>query len=137
MLTARGWWLLTFVLGTLFAGALLSFLPLALIGLTLLLWFAWEWLLFAVRLRAVPRHLRVEREVWDYRGPVGTLWAGHTFRVRARLELRRSHLPYLMAADLVPFGVEHLDGPVTAAGDVRPGRPLALDYSIRCTGAGL
>src|SRR3954470_5863167 len=47
---------------------------LILLGLALALWFAWEWLLHAVRVRTTVRRLRVVREVSDERGAVTTLW---------------------------------------------------------------
>src|SRR5262249_2740569 len=101
MLTSRAWWFLLTVFVVLLGGILLQFVPVTLLGLTLLLWFCWEWLAFAVRSRTVLRRLRVEREVADERGPVATLWAGRTFRVRVRLV--GYGLPFVAVTDLVPF----------------------------------
>ena len=72
--------------------------------LSLGFWFAWEWLLFAVRARVVVRQVRLHREVCDERGPVDSLWAGRAFtvRVEARLE-ERLGLSYVAAVDRVPF----------------------------------
>ena len=136
MLTPRAWWFLLTVGGTLAFGLAAPSLPLALACLTLLLWFGWEWLLFAVRVETVVRGLRVVREVSDDRGPVATLWAGQTFRVRARLEAAGA-LPYLAAADPVPFGVERVGGEAAAEGAVGPGSPLAWEYRVRCGAAGV
>jgi uncharacterized protein (DUF58 family) len=153
MLTSRAWWFLLTVFVVLLGGILFQFVPVTLLGLTLFLWFCWEWLAFAVRSRTVLRRLRVEREVADERGPVATLWAGRTFRVRVRLV--GYGLPFLAVTDLVPFGVEFVDGSPAAEGEVsgarqrprdpgrRPGLSdgapagLELTYRIRCTGAGL
>src|SRR6266436_8747789 len=106
MLTSRGWWFLVFVLVLLGLGLRFDIATLALLGLTLLAWFLWEWLLFALRARLVVRNLSVQREVHDERGPVDSLWAGHTFQVRVRLELD-SLLPlsYTRVADRLPAGV--------------------------------
>jgi uncharacterized protein (DUF58 family) len=138
MLTSRSWWFLLAVGGMLALGVVAPFVPLALGCLTLLLWFGWEWLLFAVRVETAVRGLRVGREVSDGRGPVATLWAGQTFRVRGTLEAGGSAgLPYLAAADPVPFGVERVDGEVAAEGAVGPDAPLTWEYRIRCSAAGV
>src|SRR5262249_31289557 len=104
-------------------------------GLSLLLWFSCEWLLFLARLQG---GLRVEREVHDERGPVTALWAGQTFDVRVRLHreggLRLSHAA---AADPVPFGLEWVDGSTAAEGEREDGRPLEMSYRIRCRAAGV
>src|SRR5437016_3155678 len=129
MLTSRAWWFLLPVGGMLALGVAAPFVPLALACLTLLLWFAWEWLLFAVRVETVVRWLRLEREVSDDRGPVATLWAGQTFRVRGTLAAGGgSPLPYLAAADPVPFGVEKVGGEAAAEGAVGPDAPLGWEY---------
>jgi uncharacterized protein (DUF58 family) len=136
MLTSRGWWFLLTVLGVLLVGILGPHAPLTLLALTLLLWFLGQWLLFAVRSRLVARQLVVEREVWDERGPVDTLWAGRTFTVRVRLRLRHVlTLPHVGVADWVPFGLEYLDGATAGDGPLAANRPLELDYRVRCTAA--
>src|SRR5438045_3059461 len=130
MLTARGWWFLTTVLLVLFLGILLQasprapaqLSPLVVLGLGLALWFAWEWLLWAVRVRATVRRLRVVRAVGDERGAAATLWAGRVFTVTVRLELNGTgRLPYAAVTDRVPFAVEHLDGEVGVDGAVSAG----------------
>jgi uncharacterized protein (DUF58 family) len=147
MLTARAWWLLFCSLVLLLFGILVVFpsprmttrhLPaLALVSLTLVLWFGWEWLLFGVRMHLVVRRLKVRREVWDEHGPVTTLWAGRTFRVRLELSLPRGiNLSYLAVTDHVSFGVELVEGDRTVDGSVAHGQPLSLEYRIRCPAAG-
>ncbi len=138
MLTARAWWFLVTVCLALLYGTLRDFRALTLSALALLLWFGWEWLLFAVRLRTVLRRARVVREVQDERGPVDALWVGRTFRVSVRLGLSgMGRLPYVAVADLVPFGVEHAGGPTSADGAVQAGHPLEMEYRVRCHAAGL
>jgi uncharacterized protein (DUF58 family) len=138
MLTARAWWFLVTVCLALLFGTLRDFRALTLSALALLLWFGWEWLLFAVRLRTVLRRARVVREVLDERGPVDALWAGRTFRVSVRLGLSgQGRLPYAAVTDLVPFGVEHAGGPTHVDGAVEGGRPLEMEYRVRCPNAGL
>jgi uncharacterized protein (DUF58 family) len=138
MLTARAWWFLVTVCLALLYGTLRDFRSLTLAALALLMWFGWEWLLFAVRLRTVLRRARVLREVLDERGPVDALWAGRTFRVSVRLGLSGlGRLPYVAVTDLVPFGVTHAGGPTGADGAVQAGRPLEMEYRVRCHSAGL
>jgi uncharacterized protein (DUF58 family) len=137
MLTSRGCWFLLSTLVILSLGLLRPSLSLTLLGLTLLLWFAAQWLWFLVRLPAV-RRLRVEREIWDDRSAVSTLWAGQTFTVRVHL-LHNGWLPspHLAAADHLPFAVEHLEGSAQVQGVLAQKRPLEMAYRIRCGPAGL
>jgi hypothetical protein len=81
MLTARGWWFILWSGAFLFLGILSSFVPLALLGLTLVLWFLVEWLLFAYRVQSTVDRLHLEREVRDEHGRVDNLWAGRSFDV--------------------------------------------------------
>ncbi len=137
MLTSRACWFLFSVLVILSLGLLRPSLPLTLLGLTFLLWFAVQWLWFLMRLPAV-RRLRVQREVWDDRSTVATLWAGQTFEVRLRLiHDGRLRSPHIAATDRLPFAVEFLEGSDHAQGVVRAKRPLETVYRIRCGPAGL
>ena len=93
MLTTRGWCLLLFVLLLLAMGALLAIERLAtllLMGLTLLIWFSWEWAAFAVQARIGLRGLVIRRDLHDERGRVSTFWAGRGFRVGLRARLTGS-----------------------------------------------
>src|SRR5205085_7307274 len=100
MLTARGWWLLLFVLVQVVVSLLLS--PrgaffVTVLGLAVLLWFLGEWLLFALRVWRLTTAVTLEREVRDDRSAVDTLWAGRSFEVRVRLRLAGPglSLPYI------------------------------------------
>ncbi|HTU20990.1 MAG TPA: DUF58 domain-containing protein, partial [Gemmataceae bacterium] len=137
MLTSRACWFLLTALLILSVGLVRPSLTLTLLGLTLLLWFATQWLWFLIRSPGV-RWLGVEREVWDDRSAVATLWAGQTFEVRVRL-VNDDWLPspHVTAVDSLPFAVELLDGSHIAQGTVSVGRPLELTYRIRCGSAGL
>jgi uncharacterized protein (DUF58 family) len=137
MLTSRGCWSLFSVLIVLSLGLLRPSLTLTLLGLTLLLWFAAQWLWFLVRLPAV-RRLGVERAIWDDRSIVATLWAGQTFEVHVRL-VHDGWLPspHIAAVDRLPFAVEHMDGSLHVQGIVWGKRSLEMAYRIRCGPAGL
>lgn len=140
MLTWRGWWLFLFVLGML-AVAMLQPRPnagMAVLALTVGLWFAWEWLLFAIRVRLMLRRLRFQRELRDERGPVDTLWSGRTFQVRVTLELPSGlDFPYVLATDRLPFGVEVVQGQTWHEGSIEAGHPVVVNYGMNCEATGL
>ena len=138
MLTSRAWWFLGVNLLVLLVGLFTGWPALSLVPLTLLLWFGGQWLLFALRIPLGVRGLRVERQVFDERGPVATLWAGRAFEVRLRLAgdgLLR--LPFLALADRPPFAVEYLGDQTVADGPVGRGDALEVRYRFRCRGPGL
>ncbi len=138
MLTPRGWWLLLTLGGLLAVGAWGPFPLLSIVTLSLLGWYLWEWLSFVYAVRTVVPTLRVEREIWDDRGPVTTLWAGRGFEVRATLRAGRGPAPaFLVARDVVPFGLEEVGGDPSAEGRLAPGTPLTVRYRVRCPAAGL
>ena len=80
MLTARGWSFLVIVLLLLGFGIFARIAGVAILTLTILLWFVAEFVFFVLRSHSLHRRLRVRREVWDERGPVTTLWSGASFR---------------------------------------------------------
>ncbi len=137
-MTTRGFWCLFFAVLMALVGALAEQSALVVAGLALLLWFSWEWLTFAVRVRALVRGLRARRDVCDERGPVATLWAGRGFEVRVSLKVKGAGaLPYVVVTDLVPFGVEHVKGPTYVQGAFEKGKPIGMVYQVRCPNAGL
>ena len=138
MLTVRAWWLLLTVFALLLFGMLASHPVLALTGLTILLWFAWEWILFAVRRHFLLPKLFLERTLYDGRGPVTTLWAGRVFRVETRLRLpSRFNLPFVLVTERVPFAADLVDGLTTGQGAVGGKQPIELAYRIRCDQVGV
>jgi uncharacterized protein (DUF58 family) len=133
MLTARGWSFLLVVLLMLAGGLFARVAALTILSLTLVVWFVGEFVVFASRAQSLHRRLRVTREVRDDRGAVTTLWAGREFEVRVRLGSDGwLSLPYVSAADRVPFGVDHLSGLSRAEGPVGAGAELVLRYRVRC-----
>jgi len=138
MLTQRGFWFLVVAVLTLAVGLLSGRAVLGLLGLTLLLWFAGEAFLFALRTSDLRRRLRVVRELADDRGPATTLWAGHAFTVRTAVLLEgRLGLPYVALADRVPFGVEAVGGDWEAFGTLGADESLHAEYHLRCDLPGL
>jgi uncharacterized protein (DUF58 family) len=132
-MTARGWWCLFSIAVMLLAGVLRGSSALIVPALALGLWFGWEWLFFAVRVRTLRGRLRIERVVLDERGPVTTLWAGRSFTVRVELHLLDgARVPYLLAYDPVPFGMRHESGETGAEGELRLKNPLRIEYTAYC-----
>jgi uncharacterized protein (DUF58 family) len=108
-----------------------------LIALTLLLWFAWEWLQFMVRARLVLPRLRIERTLHDDRGTVETLWAGMTFSVRIRVFSRSPiRIPFLTFAERVPFNGVLVGGDCSFNGAVSSEVPAEFEYRLRTPGIG-
>src|SRR5262249_10793611 len=106
---------------------------LAVLALALLLWFAWEWLLFAVRARIIARQVELRRFANDERGPVDSLWAGRTFAVHVELRLSEwLGLAYVAAGGSGPLRAGHVGGEVHTDGALGPEEPLQLGYRIRC-----
>ena len=123
MLTARGWWLL-FWPGAMTAVALpyLAYWSptLAVLSLTLLSWFLFEWVWFLVRSRAADGNVTVERHVLHGDRELPNLWAGLDGVVRVRVRLRsRFRLP--VRAFACPA-----DGRAAAATQVANGVPVAV-----------
>ncbi len=147
-LTPRAWWFFFSSIVTLVAGLVMRYELLTVLGLTLVFWFAWEGLTFALRVRILLRRILVEREVRDNRGPVTVLWAGQFFEVHVVVSLPGTgwpwldqlgvtiELPHLAVTDRVPFAVQRIDGdeaiPPRVEGPLRAGEPLELSYPIRC-----
>ena len=133
MLTSRGWLFTFVVLGFLFMAVMTQQVVLFVLTLSLGLWFAWEWLLFAIRALIIARRVVLKREVCDERGPVESLWAGRTFAVH--LELVLDHwlgLAYAAILDRLPFNAALADGDIHVDGVLAEDQPLRLAYRIRC-----
>src|SRR5688572_6239942 len=107
MLTPRGWWLLLVALFLAAMGVAISVqrgATLAVVGLTILAWFIFEWCRFLIALRWTQPLIEVERELHDDRGPVVTLWAQRSFTVIARVTCESPlATPFLMVDDRFPF----------------------------------
>jgi uncharacterized protein (DUF58 family) len=138
MLTGRGFGLLFAAFLLLLFGMLVAHTVLVLVGLAILLWFAWEWLAFTVRVYVMLPRLRLERTVSDDRGPVTTLWAGRVFQVRTRLRLPAPYrLPFVLGVERVPFQAELVDGDTSGQGPVGGDAVVELAYRVRCGKVGV
>ncbi len=136
-MTSRGLGFLIVVLGLL-AFTLWSSTPaIALLCLTLLVWFLGSWLVFAVQLRLHLGRLRCTRELRDERGGVESLWAGRTYSVRVIVHSDGiAPSPYLRATDRLPFGVVQRGGDATIDGHLDVEESLEFVYQITSPGPG-
>jgi uncharacterized protein (DUF58 family) len=136
MITSRGWWYLIIALACTVAGTLNAKWPLAYIGLSLLLWFIYEGILFNYRIRTMLPAVRFERELLDGRGRVESLWTGRSFEVKVRVTLPDASLPYLRIIDRLPFNIERVAGRRDAEGRFVGETTVELHYTIRCLSTG-
>ncbi|OWK47010.1 DUF58 domain-containing protein [Fimbriiglobus ruber] len=137
MLTARGWWFVAVVgfitlNGVLWAGRYSATVPL--IGLTLLVWFAFEWLLFAYRFRACADRIAVTRVLLHGDRPVPAVWAGTKCTVRVTVtSYGTARLPFVHLQDRSPNDVSFAGGVYSLA----PGEPISLEYTLRTATPGV
>jgi uncharacterized protein (DUF58 family) len=142
MLTSRGWWLLLFIFTLLAMGGVLALqthhpTTLLLLGLSLTLWFVWEWGAFAVQARLAVRDLNVTRELRDDRGPVTTFWAGQTFTVRGHVRLGGSlAVTHALITDRPPAGAGPVEGVLHYSGPLSPGADAGWEYRVHCPAPG-
>src|SRR5262245_7040007 len=134
MLTARGWWLLTFVIFLLAMGAVLALrgpATMLLIGLALFLWFTWEWTAFTVQVLGA-RNLAIHRTMQDERGKVSTFWAGRNFRVSLRARLvGRIPLTCVRFSDRTPGERDPAEGAAVWSGALAPGDEATWSYRLQ------
>src|SRR5262249_12440839 len=137
MITTRGWWFLVVSTLVLLLGVIGHNSTLTVLGLTLVLWFLGQSLLFVFRTRLLGRHLIVDRELRDDLGRVDSLWAARSCEVRVTVRLDHLFtLPHVAIADWVPLGVEHVDGDRRGDGVLNAETPLELAYRIHCPAVG-
>jgi uncharacterized protein (DUF58 family) len=110
----------------------------ALLGLSLLLWFLGEWFVFALRVYLAIPSVRFARRVLNERGPVDALWAGRSFRVAVQYGMTSwLGLPFVRIRDRVPYRVERRQGMSECEFSLSAGDTGLLEYEIRCPVAGM
>lgn len=142
MLTSRGWWVLAFILLTLALGSVIVMrggpATLLLLGLTLFLWFAWEWGSFSIQARVGVRNLKLRRELRDERGVVSTFWAGQSFRIGLQVNVTgKIPFPFLRLADRTPAPKAPLSGSADWLGSLTASQPAQWSYRWQCSDPGL
>jgi uncharacterized protein (DUF58 family) len=141
MLTGRGYWFLVLVTFLLVLGviavATYTVAP-AILGLTLLAWFAWEWVLFKARLLSAGTRLRAERRLVQGGREVPMVWAGLPFEVRVRVStVGAARLPLVFLEDRLPQAADRDGGDPGGAFDVSAATPAELRYTLKAPGPGV
>jgi uncharacterized protein (DUF58 family) len=141
MLTSRGWWFLivaVFVLALgAFALANYTVVP-ALLGLTLFVWFVYEWLDFQIKSNAAVSRLKVRRVVLQGGRSTPMLWANVPFTVRVRV--RHDSLVtvgYAVIEDRLPAGADILEGGTDETASIASGEPVDVTYTLKCPAPGV
>ena len=141
MITSRGGWFLAVVLLTLAIGAFAiphySVVP-ALLGLTLLAWFVYEWTIFQARSYAVLPKMRVTRRVLQGGRDVPMVWAGLTFEVRVTLHNPSSvKIPFAVVEDRPAVATRRMSGDARLFTDIPPGGSIELVYELKAPAPGI
>jgi uncharacterized protein (DUF58 family) len=135
LLTARGFWLLVAgmaitLFGVTIGGGFASAVPV--IGLAMVAWVGWEWLLFTLRLRLTKSRLTVERNLMLGDRQVPTVWAGMTAKVRLRISLNSPlSLPFVWIIDRLPAGYLDTIGATKLCASIGRNDPVVMDYEIK------
>lgn len=130
MLTARGWWffasaVVVAVAGVAGIGAFSATVPI--LGISLVVWFLWEWAVFAGRFRAAG--FAVDRDLVQGGRVVPAAWAGHAVTVRVSVTLTGVRLPFVVLEDRRPADANP-GSPVVHGCELVPGEPAEFEYTI-------
>lgn len=141
MLTARGGWFLVIVIPVLVIGAFAipyySVVP-ALAGITLLAWFAFEWILFHTRSNAAVSRLRLTRHVIQGGREVPMLWSGIPFEVRVRVENPGAiRVPFAVLEDRRPVASEHVSGSLQLFTELPGRQTVEIVYTLKTPSPGV
>ena len=139
MLTSRGLSVLIVVaVQMLFAlSAVETGAPIALLGLTILVWFVYEWLKFLIRARIAFPRLAVVRTIADTRRSIPVVRVGREFEVHLEIRLDSTiPLDYLVVDDRVPLDVQITDGTPFAIASLSRDEVLDVRYRLRCLAPG-
>ena len=141
MLTGRSGWFLFIVCLTLIVGAFAipyySVVP-ALVGLTLLAWFALEWMLFQTRSNAAVSSLQVSRKIFQGDREVPMVWAGLPFEVRVKVKNPSPvTVPFAVLEDRAAVAAAHIAGSLRLFTELKAGETVEITYTLRFPASGL
>jgi uncharacterized protein (DUF58 family) len=141
MLTARSGWFLFAVFLTLIFGAFVipyySVVP-ALLGITLFVWFALEWMIFQTRSLAAVSRLRVSRRILQGGREVPMVWAGIEIEVRVKVENPGPvGVPFAIIEDRTAVATQLLEGSTRLFTELRPGESVDIVYKLKAPAPGL
>jgi len=136
VLTSRGWWLLFLILLQLTLGFFVSSRfgsAVVIVGLTLLTWYAVEWLQFQYRVHFVLPKVTIRRTLRADGRRVPIVWAAQRFDVIVEVVLdSQISIPYLVVQDRPPSGCERLEGRDEQTQRLSIDDAVAIEYTLRC-----
>ncbi len=141
MLTARGGWFLAIVVLMFVLGAFVipfySVVP-AILAITLLAWFAFEWAVFQTRSNAAVSRLRVTRHVLQGGREVPMLWAGIGFEVRVTVENPGAvRIPFAVLEDRAAVATERVAGSPQLFAELLPRDSVEIAYTLKSPSPGV
>ena len=141
MLTARGLW------GLIVAGAvtLIGLTTLgvehpvvAILGITLLVWYLVEGLLFTLRYRSTLGKIDVVREILQNGRVVSNAWSGIACTVRVTVTNRgKASWPLAIVMDRPPESRKIRGGRTEQTVEFRPNEPTVIEYELKSSGPGI
>ncbi len=141
MLTARGWWFALIVSFILVMGAFVipnyTTVP-AILAVTLLAWFVYEWLQFHYKSNAAVSRLRVRRWVMQGGRDTPMLWANVPFEIRVRVRhTGYVTIDYAVVEDRLPTGADLIKGETESHTTIGWGQPTDVIYTLKCPAPGV
>ena len=141
MLTARGWWFVLGVALLLVIGAFVipnfTAVP-AVLAVTLLAWFAWEWLAFNYKSNAAVSRLKLRRWVRQGGRDTPMLWANVPFEVRVRVQHSAFvTIDYAVVEDRLPAGADLIEGAAELHAAIGGREPAEVRYALKCPAPGV
>ncbi|HSQ57567.1 MAG TPA: DUF58 domain-containing protein, partial [Gemmata sp.] len=141
MVSTRGVWFLVVDVLVLVVGAF--FLPYysvvpALLSITLLLWFFYEWIQFHFRSNAAVSRLRMTREILQGGRDVPMVWAGLPFEVRVSVENGGfAGIPFVVLEDRPAVATERVEGSNHRFVRVGSGETIEIVYTLKAPSPGI
>ncbi|HXD87852.1 MAG TPA: DUF58 domain-containing protein [Urbifossiella sp.] len=141
MLTSRGWWFLALNAVILLLGVTAlpdyTVVP-AIVALTLVAWFLYEWVAFHIQVNAAASRLKFTRRIIQGDREVPMVWAGLQFDVRLRIEHdSRIGLAFVAFEDRLPQVAQLLDGDNEKISAVPPNEPVRMVYGLKAPSPGI
>ena len=137
MLTNRGRWLLASGISGAMLGVFRAQQLLGLVGLSLLVWIFFEWILFRWRVEIQFRRIRCERLINRSKRDNGTLWTGRAADIHVRLQMNGNvRLPFVRFEDVQPGNLSSIDDGHVIDASILVDDAFEFRYSARPRGIG-
>lgn len=110
---------------------------LLIVSMALIIWFAFEWSIFVVRVRITSKGIRVRRIIRDSRGPVSALWTGQSFLVEVTVSLTKGRLPLVKLNDRAPVAADLIDGTLEFQGQLDANTSAMWEFQAQARQLGM